>query len=539
MIEIRRAVQDKFKSSKRELQFLNQSVESMLTTSSSSIEGNLKDAIVLKNARRCASLMRDAFPQHTVGVVEGCRHLLQALYTSFSITNTENSNQNQSFYRNKRSYGNKDNRDNYNRRDRNTQKVTRHKAVSPQCEKLCHQMFRWAIQANRPEVLSHVLAYKLNDSDPSRKYLIPISYVYFSHSYNMKGMMDFASQLRISEGLYFLSDVYLRDSTESIEINPSSATNRFFYTAGVMTRPLLIAASRQLDSQEIKSDPILNKVRLRSSQPSTDLHLPFGLNVLNKKHFYEIDLSFDNAIKSILKSGISVSAASIFCEILVDFLGNCEAFQEFEKEAQSSLITNHYKLLKVQGYDNSIVDQFWPLPLNNNNNNNNNNNEKIDLIPLRVNSFLSLLGGGSTKSKIPAIQRIFGLPSGQAGASSYASNRVASWINTLSSTKWIPARAPGSSFTDNATLVLRPAEVVLSDKEDKNMPTATISPEMISILSKLPLPIKEKFAFGSVKPKPPIELLAKLKKDVDAFICDSYAKGKARGIEEENEHILP
>jgi hypothetical protein len=114
---------------------------------------------------------------------------------------------------------------------------------------------------------------------------------------------------------------------------------------------------------------------------------------------------------------------------------------------------------------------------------------------------------------------------------------VAAWIKRLAREKWVPAVPPGAAPGDPPTCVLRPCEVVLSSSlegslsrdqsgsrivikgsshghsgasgEDNSevMPVARLSPRALRTLQQLPALVSEVFAWGTVKPPPPVDQL--------------------------------
>ena len=116
------------------------------------------------------------------------------------------------------------------------------------------------------------------------------------------------------------------------------------------------------------------------------------------------------------------------------------------------------------------------------------------------------------------------------GASA-ANIAVATWIKRLAGEKWVPAAMPGAAPGSPPTCVLRPCEVLLSNAlegsisskdhsnrvvvkggslEDEVMPVARLSTRDLRTLQGLPVEVTRVFAWGTVKPPPPVDQLEAL-----------------------------
>ena len=117
----------------------------------------------------------------------------------------------------------------------------------------------------------------------------------------------------------------------------------------------------------------------------------------------------------------------------------------------------------------------------------------------------------------PAFARLYYLPPGNPGASA-VNIGPAEWIHFLAKSRWVPAAAPGAPSDAPATLILRPSDVRLpkanSSIADADMPTARLPASILSILSNLPHPLCDIFAWGTVKPAPPLERLVQISKQI-------------------------
>ena len=110
---------------------------------------------------------------------------------------------------------------------------------------------------------------------------------------------------------------------------------------------------------------------------------------------------------------------------------------------------------------------------------------------------------------------------------------IATWVNRLAKEAWVPARPPGALEGDPPSLVLRPCQVVLplqsrglssnngrsstlqssSERaaiDAAGMPTAAVSPSILSLLLNLPPKIQAVMKWGTVQPPPPVDQLEAL-----------------------------
>ena len=108
---------------------------------------------------------------------------------------------------------------------------------------------------------------------------------------------------------------------------------------------------------------------------------------------------------------------------------------------------------------------------------------------------------------------MFYLPPAQAGASA-ANVGLASWVTQLGRCRWLPCASPGAPADSPPTLVLSPSECLLQPASGpaaaSDMPCVRVSPSMAKVLSALPAAVAKAWQWGSVKPKPPLEVRAAL-----------------------------
>lgn len=120
------------------------------------------------------------------------------------------------------------------------------------------------------------------------------------------------------------------------------------------------------------------------------------------------------------------------------------------------------------------------------------------------------ISAGSRKHGSPPVfKRIFYLPPAQAGASA-ANVGLASWVTHLGRSRWLPCSLPGSPADAPPTLVLSPSECVLPSAPGaasvSDMPCVRVSAAMVKVLAALPAAVTKSWQWGSVKPKPPLEV---------------------------------
>ncbi len=104
---------------------------------------------------------------------------------------------------------------------------------------------------------------------------------------------------------------------------------------------------------------------------------------------------------------------------------------------------------------------------------------------------------------------MFYLPPAQAGASA-ANVGLASWVTQLGRCRWLPCASPGAPADSPPTLVLSPSECVLLPASGaptmSDMPCVRVSASVAKVLAALPAAVTKVWQWGSVKPKPPLEV---------------------------------
>ncbi len=336
---------------------------------------------------------------------------------------------------------------------------------------------KWAKISNRHSALSHVLARR--DDTPNRLFLLPSAAVRVGRLFGGDSHKDLHSFFdaigRKASSMPVVDEGFLGNKASPAEC---TQWGRFLVHCGVRAGPGMSVSVRQLSQQDIQATPMLEKVNLRKNPPNTNLYLPYGLGAMNRKHMYELESHLDSQWLSLF-SGMDVSAATSAAALFAALLARCEAADPITPMAAPAAA-----FVLSGKTDPEREKQGW-----------------APLSPLSAKDGTPL----SAEVAVPALKRVFFLPAGSAGAAALA-NGPADWLRKLASMTWIPAAVQGE-----LPAVLRPCECLLQPQADaSHMPVAQLPPDTIKLLLSVPAVVTTALAWGTVKPRPPIDRLEAL-----------------------------
>ena len=350
-------------------------------------------------------------------------------------------------------------------------------------------LFRWALVAAKPDAVSHVLVAPsvttVSHSNTLR--LVLASSTYLGSAFVEEGRV--LEQLPIQE-LSFIANCYLLDNQSSLphrggdSMNSAISVNRiakFLVQCGVNRGPAMEVTARVLTDKEVRAQ---SAIVLRQSNTACFLHLPYNLGVFNRKHVYEVNVLLSGEWSRFLRSDLSVCDASSLVGIFASLLAACDCTNPASAESTPAAAN----LFKGRGTTETV---------------------KADTA-VTTSQRISTAGPA-----LPGLSRLYWLPPGQPGASSLATG-PAQWIRSLAESRWIPAIPAGAPIDSSATQVLFPREVQLpSGALCSDIPVAKISPSVANLLMSAPAVVRDLLAWGTQKPKPPIEKLEQIASDLD------------------------
>jgi hypothetical protein len=342
---------------------------------------------------------------------------------------------------------------------------------------LLRQLFHWALKGSRSQAISHLLVNKTSGLK-----LVPSNEAYvrtrLPSSDTLTSTMD--------DSLPCVSDVYLDGVSPPTE--QFLQTYRIFLEkCGCQTGLSLIACTRSMtlvDKSYLPESGSLPK--LRQSNPSVPLYLPFHLGPLTRKKVEIVDIALSPEWLTILTNASkNLSLAENVTEMICVMLSSIDTATVITPE------TTPYLLHLLQGRTDDSM---------------NNSIDSHTLASHRIPSNLE-------KFPPPAFSRMFFLPPARPGAE-VINLGPAEWISQLARLRWVPSLPPGSELHDPPSLILAPCEVLLSKDQNHTlsdlMPQAKLHHKQIQILQNLPPLLSTLFAWGTVAPPPPLEQFERL-----------------------------
>ena len=342
------------------------------------------------------------------------------------------------------------------------------------------ELFKYSLLNNRPGLMTHLLV----DINQQRK-LIPSHEAYSSSELllNIRGNDNkilFVSQILVSVDI----------PGPRNRINASTVTE-FLRRCGASTTISIMAVSREPSKDDISklAGGILPKVR--TSNTSCNVFLPYGLGLINRKKHYVLDFQFALEWKHIIRSiGKDIAKATSMVLLVTDLLKALEC---------DSVITADSMPAAAECIKAKVVDEASSVHSNN-----------------RLN----------ISSGISGFKRLLYLPPGQPGAS-LTNIDIAEWMSTLANSNWVPCYPPGHVPVSNEapTLVLKPCEAILcatSPNTNTSMPTASIPVNVLKYYQNAPKIVQDAFRWGTVKPAPPIDRLGEIISDPRDIDPDTF-----------------
>ncbi len=343
------------------------------------------------------------------------------------------------------------------------------------------ELFKYSLTNNRPSIMTHLLV----DINQQRQ-LIPSYEAYISSEslLNIRGATDnkilFVSTLLVSAEI----------AGPRNRIN-SNSIMEFLRKCGANTTISIAAVSRDPSKDDISKLEGAVLPKLRTSNTSCNVFLPYGLGLINRKKHYVLDFQFALEWKHIIRSiGKDVAKATSMVFLVSDLLKALE----YETVITADTMPAAAECIKAK-----IVDESTSIHSNN-----------------RLN----------ISGNIPGYKRLLYLPPGQPGAS-LSNIDIAEWMWTLANSNWIPCYPPGHipATNDAPTLVLKPCEAMLSSAStvtNTSMPTAAIPVNLLKYYQNAPKIVQDTFKWGTVKPAPPIDRLSEIVSDVRDIDPDAF-----------------
>ncbi len=337
--------------------------------------------------------------------------------------------------------------------------------------KLIVELFQYSLINNKPSLMTHLLV----DVNQQRK-LIPSyeAYIASESLLSVRGSDNkvlFVSQILVSTEI----------SGPRNRINTNSITD-FLRKCGANTTVSIVAVSREPSKDDISKLDGAILPKLRTSNTSCNVFLPFGLGLINRKKHYVLDFQFAFEWKHIIRSiGKDIAKATSMVLLVSDLLKALEC---------DSVITADSMPAAAECIKAKVVDETSSVHSNN-----------------RLN----------ISGSIPGLKRLLYLPPGQPGAS-LTNIDIAEWMSTLANSNWVPCYPPGYIPASNEapTLVLKPCEAILSAAStatNTSMPTASIPLNVLKYYQNAPKIVQDTFRWGTIKPAPPIDRLGEIISD--------------------------
>ena len=361
----------------------------------------------------------------------------------------------------------------------------------------CEALFLWAFSSGLPQALTHVLA------GPAPK-LVAAGEAYLDSCYLpeaawLQGLVNGSGM----PALQLVSQQYLQRAG-----GDRAAVCRFLLEAGVRRGLALCVTSRSLSPAQLSALSIALP-KLRAKNPAAPLSLPFNLGAVSKSKLYEVDSVLSAEWTSVLSGKLSPAQAASVVESVVAAMKQAEAADPATPEAVPSAAN----LLRGKEEQSTCVRTGTTPP----------GFDHRCYLP--------------TMALTPLLKRLYFLPPGQAGGSALSLG-LASFVRSLAVLRWIPCAAPGAPAEAPASLVCPPSECVLdaSSGAATEMPTVRLPPALAKALSQLPPVVLKEFAFGSVKPRPPVDKLEALA--VEAERVDRQAAAQGVPDAQADEHLF-
>jgi len=382
------------------------------------------------------------------------------------------------------------------------------------------KLLLFALKHNLPGAVSHVLV----DRRKGGYNLLPVASTYISKALghaNLSELMKLQATVATtspvaptvalavpSDGELNLSLPYV---TTAYVVHPANAAklterhlkslNSFLLLCGVQKGISLVASCRKPVPGEVAALPGGQLPKLRQTATSAVFVLPFNLGALTKKRPEVVDVDISPEWVAILQRAATSKALTTGHDnaALVIMLLRSADFAERVTADSTPYVT---LLLKPPASSSGTAGDPPPVP-----------SDADHRLPYDADNFPP-----------PGFARLLFLPPGQAGAA-ILNLRPALWVSKLSSLKWVPAAPPGAAPSAPASMFLSPAEVVLDVESAAPvtvsgatigdlMPTVRLPAAHVELLKGLPPSVQKVFAWGTVKPPPPIDRLKLLAADI-------------------------
>ncbi|CAM9289497.1 unnamed protein product, partial [Ectocarpus fasciculatus] len=335
----------------------------------------------------------------------------------------------------------------------------------------------WAYKSDRPTAVSHYLVENLTQKGnaPSSKYLLlPVGQCYVPSIFSGETAGgDAENKKALASMVPFVSvGAYFKDTGD--DIKTGDAFEKFLIRCGVQDSVSLIGQCRSITEAE-KSSFLPDKKtlpQLRHTNPSTDLNLPFGFGVINRKKHVVIDVDLSPEWTRVLANA-------------------------GKGDMDSAHVISSFFATLLESTDTGALATPSSTPY------------ASQLLQPNINSASSSKPSGGGNRDLfppPLFARLFFLPPGQAGAATMGLG-TAAWVSRLANERWVPACPPGATTSEAASIVLRPCEVLLvrEASSSEEMPVARLPRNVLKVLSGLKKEISDVLSWGSVKPRPPLE----------------------------------
>jgi hypothetical protein len=390
--------------------------------------------------------------------------------------------------------------------------------------------FSWSITHAMPEATRFVLVDSTSADEPldHRYRLEPAYQTFLGTAYCPQRSLQAAfppeDNKRVEELISggFVSSAYIEYMSTK---NPSSLPDEkshllsqlshFLQLCGVQCNISLEATSHYLTTDaEIAELPSGQLPLLRSSTTSNVLTLPYNLGSLTRRDVVVVDADLTDIWKSVFAHAINNWRLACYLGEMVSNLlklkddapKGCYCHLDVAENASAQTTPSAAAVLRGR----TANDPF----------------ELAELLRLSIRNRLENQGHLLPfNSPYPVAKRVFYLPPHQPGASAVSMRAPAAWLRALSTASWVPAyasgyhyrrRATNRSYTKGDLVILSPSQVFLpgltahKQVRSLSMPVVALEDNIVSNYISAPDLVLQALAWGTVKPKPPIQQLQQL-----------------------------